>query len=215
MEFCGGTHLRSSGQAGQFRIVSESGVAAGIRRIEAITGLACYEASKEDRKTISEIASVLKVNKDQIVKKAEQNVANIKSLEKELKEISRKASGDQAGKAVSEAKDIKGLKAVISQVECDDASALRELADKIRDNIGSGVVFLSAVNGDKVLFVAMATQDAVKAGIHSGNIIREAAKVCGGGGGGRPDMAQAGGKDVTKIKDALETAERVITEQLG
>ena len=215
MEFCGGTHLRSSGQAGQFRIVSESGVAAGVRRIEAITGLACYEASKEDRKTITEIASVLKVNKDQIVKKSEQNVADIKSLEKELKEISKKASGDQAGKAVSEAKEINGFKAVVAQVECDDASALREIADGIRDKIGSGVVFLASVNGDKVLFVAMATQDAVKAGIHSGNIIREAAKACGGGGGGRPDMAQAGGKDTSKIGDALDVATKVINEQIG
>ena len=215
MEFCGGTHLKSSGQAGQFRIVSESGVAAGVRRIEAITGLACYEASKEDRKTIGEIASVLKVNKDQIVKKAEQNVADIKSLEKELKEISKKASGDQAGKAVSEATEIKGFKCVTAKVECDDAAALRDIADGIRDKIGSGVVFLAAVNGEKVLFVAMATQDAVKAGIHSGNIIREAAKACGGGGGGRPDMAQAGGKDITKIDDAIAVAGKVITEQLG
>ena len=95
MEFCGGTHLRNSSQAGQFRIVSESGVAAGVRRIEALTGLACYEASIEDRKAITDVASVLKVNKDQIVKKAEQSVAEIKSLEKEIKEISKKASGDQ------------------------------------------------------------------------------------------------------------------------
>ena len=215
MEFCGGTHLKSSGQAGQFRIVSESGVAAGVRRIEAITGLACYEASKEDRKTISEIATVLKVNKDQIVKKTEQNVSEIKSLEKELKELSKKASGDQAGKAVSEASEIKGFKCVTAKVECDDAAALRDIADGIRDKIGSGVVFLAAVNGDKVLFVSMASSDAVKAGIHSGNIIREAAKICGGGGGGRPDMAQAGGKDVSKIEDALKKAFEVISEQLG
>ncbi len=215
MEFCGGTHLRNSSQAGQFRIVSESGVAAGVRRIEALTGLACYEASIEDRKAITDVASVLKVNKDQIVKKAEQSVAEIKSLEKEIKEISKKASGDQAGKVVSEAKEINGFKAVVAQVECDDASALRDIADGIRDKIGSGVVFLAAVNGDKVLFVAMATQDAVKAGIHSGNIIREAAKACGGGGGGRPDMAQAGGKDTSKIGDALDVATKVISEQLG
>ena len=108
----------------------------------------------------------------------------------------------------------KGILDVIASIDCDDAATLRDMADSIKDKIGSGVVFLAANSGDKVLFVAMATPDAVKAGVHAGNIIKEAAKVAGGGGGGRPDMAQAGGKDVTKINDALAKAEEIITSQL-
>ena len=125
------------------------------------------------------------------------------------------AAGDVAGKAIESATEINGFKAVVAEIACDDASSLRDVADQIRDKIVSGVVFLAAPNGDKVLFVAMATADAVKAGIHSGNIIREAAKVAGGGGGGRPDMAQAGGKDVSKIAAALEMASSVISQQLN
>ncbi len=215
VEFCGGTHLTQTSQAGQFRIISESGVASGVRRIEAVTGKACYELMKADRTTISEVATTLKVNKDQIVKKSETVLADIKSLEKELNEMRKAAAGDVAGKAIDEAKDINGMKAVVAQIDCDDASALRDVADQIRDKIGSGIVFLAAANGDKVLFVAMATADAVKAGVHAGNIIREAAKVAGGGGGGRPDMAQAGGKDVSKISDALAKATEVIEQQLN
>lgn len=215
MEFCGGTHLSHSGQAGQFRIVSESGVASGVRRIEALTGMACYEASKEDRNLIDNMASALKVNKAGLISKAESLTAEVKSLEKEIKEIQKAQAGDLAGKAIDSAVEIGGFKAVFAEISCDDAAALRDTADQIRDKIGSGVVFLAANAGAKVLFTAMATADAVSAGAHAGNIIREAAKVCGGGGGGRPDMAQAGGKDASKIADALKAAEDVLKSQIG
>ncbi|MCQ2533616.1 MAG: alanine--tRNA ligase [Clostridia bacterium] len=214
MEFCGGTHLSHSGQAGQFRIVSESGVASGVRRIEAVTGMACYEMSKADRSLIDSMAEGLKVNRNQLLTKAEAMTSEIKSLEKEIKEMKKAQSGDVASEAIKSAKEVKGFKVVLASVECDDAAALRDMADSIKDKIASGVVFLASTNGDKVLFVAMATPDAVKAGAHAGNIIREAAKVAGGGGGGRPDMAQAGGKDVTKIADAINKAEEIINSQL-
>ena len=215
LEFCGGTHLTNSAQIGQFRIVSESGIAAGIRRIEAVTGTKCYEMNKADRNLIDEAASALKTPKDKIVERIDALHAEVKSLEKELSEIEKAKAGSFADSAVSSAKDIGGVKAVIASCDAADAAALRDTADKIRDKLECGVVFLAANGGDKLLFTAMATKSANEKGAHCGNIIKEAAKVAGGGGGGRPDMAQAGGKDVSKLADALAKAEKVLVSQVN
>ena len=215
IEFCGGTHLTQSSQAGQLRIISEAGVASGVRRIEAVTGKAAYELMKADRATIGDVASTLKVNKDQITKKSESLLADIKALEKELAAIKKAAAGNVADDLVKSATKVGSVDAVIAKVDAADAAELRDMADSIRDKLTSGFVFLAAENGDKVLFIAMASKDAVAAGAHSGNVIREAAKVAGGGGGGRPDMAQAGGKDASKIADALAKAAEVLGSQVG
>ena len=215
LEFCGGTHLSNSAQIGQFRIVSESGIAAGIRRIEAVTGAKCYEMSKEDRSLISDAAAALKTPKDKIVERIEALHAEVKTLEKEIAEIEKAKAGSFADSAVSSAKDIGGVKAVIASCDAADAAALRDTADKIRDKLECGVVFLAANGGDKLLFTAMATKSANEKGAHCGNIIKEAAKVAGGGGGGRPDMAQAGGKDVSKLAEALAKAEEVLASQVN
>ena len=215
LEFCGGTHLTNSAQIGQFRIVSESGIAAGIRRIEAVTGTKCYEMNKADRNLIDEAASALKTPKDKIVERIDALHAEVKSLEKELAEIEKAKAGSFADSAVSGAKEIGGVKAVIASCDAADAAALRDTADKIRDKLDCGVVFLAANGGDKLLFTAMATKSANEKGAHCGNIIKEAAKVAGGGGGGRPDMAQAGGKDVSKLADALAKAEEVLASQVN
>lgn len=215
LEFCGGTHLANSAQIGQFRIVSESGIAAGIRRIEAVTGERCYEMNKADRTLIDEAATALKTPKDKIVERIDALHAEVKSLEKELAEIEKAKAGSFADSAVSGAKDIGGVKAVIAACDAADAAAMRDTADKIRDKLDCGVVFLAANGGDKLLFTAMATKSAVDKGAHCGNIIKEAAKVCGGGGGGRPDMAQAGGKDVSKLADALAKAEEILASQVN
>jgi len=214
MEFCGGTHLKSSGRIGQFRIVSESGIAAGTRRIEAVTGLKCYEMSKADRTVISETAQTMKVAKDQIADKAKSLMGEVKSLEKTIRDIEKAAAGDFAETAVSGAVDVSGVKAVVAKCDAADAASLRDTADKIRDKLEAGVVFLAAETDGKLIFTDMATKSAVDRGIHCGNIIREAAKVAGGGGGGRPDMAQAGGKDVSKLQDALDKALEMIKEQV-
>ncbi len=215
LEFCGGTHLKNTAQIGQFRIVSESGIAAGIRRIEAVTGERCYEMSKADRNLIDEAAAALKTPKDKIVERIDALHAEVKSLEKELAEIEKAKAGSFADSAVAGAKDIGGVKAVIASCDAADAAAMRDTADKIRDKLDCGVVFLAANGGDKLLFTAMATKSAVEKGAHCGNIIKEAAKVAGGGGGGRPDMAQAGGKDVSKLADALAKAEEVLASQVN
>ena len=207
--------MKHTSQAGQLRIISETGIASGIRRIEAVTGKACYEMSVSDRNVISEVADTLKVNKDQIVRKSESLLAEIKTLEKEIAQIQKAAAGNVADEAVNSAVTLGATKAVFAKVDAADAPALRDMADQIRDRLDNGFVFLAAVNGDKVLFTAMATKSAVDAGAHAGNVIREAAKAAGGGGGGRPDMAQAGGKDVSKIDDALAAARSALEAQIG
>ena len=215
LEFCGGTHLKNTAQIGQFRIVSESGIAAGIRRIEAVTGARCYELSKADRALIDEAAAALKTPKDKIVERIDALHAEVKTLEKELAEIEKAKAGSFADSAVSGAKDIGGVKAVIAACDAADAAALRDTADKNRDKLDCGVVFLAAKKKNKKKFTAMATKSANEKGAHCGNIIKEAAKVAGGGGGGRPDMAQAGGKDVSKLADALAKAEEVLASQVN
>ncbi len=215
VEFCGGTHLTQSSQAGQLRIISEAGVASGVRRIEAVTGKAAYELMKADRSTISDVASTLKVNKDQIVKKSESLLSDIKALEKEIASIKKAAAGSVADDLIKAATKIGSVDVVCAKVDANDAAELRDMADGIRDRLENGFVFLAASNGDKVLFIAMASKNAVAAGAHSGNVIKEAAKVAGGGGGGRPDMAQAGGKDVSKVDDALAKANEVLKAQIG
>ncbi|MBO4449080.1 MAG: alanine--tRNA ligase [Clostridiales bacterium] len=214
LEFCGGTHLSNSSQIGQFRIVSEAGIAAGIRRIEAVTGAKCYEMNKADRALIDEAVAASKANKDTLVEKINGLHAEVKTLEKALAEIEKAKAGSFADDAVKSAKDFGPVKAVVASCDAADAAALRDTADKIRDQLECGVVFLAAEGEGKLLFTAMATKSAVDSGVHCGNIIKEAAKVAGGGGGGRPDMAQAGGKDVSKLADALAKAEEMIRSQV-
>ncbi len=214
MEFCGGTHLTNSNQVGQFRIISETGIASGVRRIEALTGIACYEANKEDRKLLSDVSSVLKTTKDLLVKKVEGLQSDIKSLEKEISSLNKAKASDEASKVIDSAIQVAGFNVVVADVESEDAASLRDMADGIKDKIGSGVVFLASKGNDKLIFTVMATADAIKAGVHSGNIVKQAASVAGGGGGGRPDMAQAGGKDISKLQDALDSAIATIKAQL-
>ena len=160
------------------------------------------------------LSQTLKVLKSELEKDAKRH-EEIKAANKEISEMKKAQAGSFADEAVAKAVDIAGLKVVISECDAEDAPALRDTADKIRDKIGSGVVFLASAAADKVLFTAMATKDAVEKGAHCGNIIREAAKICGGGGGGRPDMAQAGGKDASKIGDALTAALDTLRSQIG
>jgi alanyl-tRNA synthetase len=171
--------------------------------------------NKADRALLDEAASALKTPKDKICERIDALHAEVKTLEKEIADINKAKAGSFADDAVKTAKDLGGVKAVIASCDAADAAALRDTADKIRDKLECGVVFLAAKGEDKLLFTAMATKSAVDKGAHCGNIIKEAAKVAGGGGGGRPDMAQAGGKDVSKVDDALAKAEEVLSSQVN
>ncbi len=215
LEFCGGTHLTHTGQAGQFRILSETGVASGIRRIEAVTGLAAYELALSEKAILEAAGAALKTPEDQIVRKIRSLQSEIKTLEKDLAELHALESAGAADALFADAERIDGVSIVVASVDAQDADALRTTADHIRDKMTDGIVLLAAKTSDRLIFVAMATPGAIRRGVHAGNVIREAAKAAGGGGGGRPDMAQAGGKDPARLEDSLAAARAAIRAMLG
>lgn len=203
MELCGGTHVLNTATIGLFKIVSEGGVAAGIRRIEAVTGKGALKYIESLENLIKDVAVTLKSNIKDIPRRTEALIAELKEKEREIDTLKSKMAKDAAGNLLNEAKDVKGVKVITASLDL-DVDALRELGDKLKEKIENCVVVLAGVKDDKVNFVAMATKKAESNGVHAGNIIREVAKIAGGGGGGRPDMAQAGGKDKSKVNAALE-----------
>jgi len=214
MELCGGTHLGATSQAGFIKVLGESGVAAGVRRIEALTGEAALKYFNEREALLNEVAAVLKTSPQDTLKRIEALHTDIKNAEKEIEQLRSKLVSSSIDDVLSKAVEIKGIKVAIARFDQLDLEALRNTGDVIKNKLGSGVVVLASAYGGKVSFVATATKDVVAKGIHCGNIIREVAKATGGGGGGRPDMAQAGGKDVSKINEALQYAPKVIESQL-
>lgn len=215
IELCGGTHLRNTAQAGLFKIISESGVAAGVRRIEAVTGAAVYQRIKELENTINDIAEELKTNPNNIVQRLKSISKQLKEYEKEIDKFKAELAKSSIDDLLKNTKKIGDMTYITAELSGQDAKGLREAADLIRDRIKSGVVVLASESQGKVLFVAAATKDAVAKGVHAGNLLREVAKIAGGGGGGRPDMAQAGGKDPSKISEALQKVDVLLKEQLG
>lgn len=203
-ELCGGTHVRNSGQIGLFRILSESGVAAGIRRIEAVTGINAIKDIEEKNEIIKEASKALKCNEKDVVAKINSNLYDIREKDKEIEGLKAKLIKGAEDDIVKEAKEIKGIKYVTYALDNVDANGLRDLGDKVKNKLGEGVILLATTKDGKVNFVAMATKEAVSKGAHAGKIIKEVATIAGGGGGGRPDMAQAGGKLPEKVKEALE-----------
>lgn len=216
VELCGGTHVNNVAEIGLFKIVSEAGVASGVRRIEAITGKLAYDKVNIVEKTLNKTASLLKSRNNEVVEKIEALLTQVKTLEQQLALANSKMAQETASELLATAIDVNGVTIVNAEVEIEDMDGLRNLADLLRDKLTVGVIVLGAkIADDKVNFVVMATKDAVAKGIHAGNIIKETAKVAGGGGGGRPDMAQAGGKNPEKITEALTMATEVITKQIG
>ena len=214
IELCGGAHLDNTAQVGSFKIVSESGIASGVRRIEALTGAAALKHYQRQEESLKAVCKAVKSNPENMVKRVEAVIAEQKQLAKELESLKAKMAGGAADSILANAVEVKGIKLVAAEVKEADANALRTMGDQLKNKLGSGVVVLASANGGKVNLLAMATDDAVKAGAHVGNIIKAAAAVCGGGGGGRPNMAQAGGKDASKITEALTKAKEVLEGQL-
>ncbi|WP_415972396.1 alanine--tRNA ligase [Anaerotignum lactatifermentans] len=215
IELCGGAHLKNTAQVGSFKILSENGVAAGVRRIEAVTGkeaLKHYQAQEDE---IKEICRLVKSTPDKLLARLEQLLAEQKETAKELEKLKAKMAGGAADEMLNSKVEIGGVAVLAAEVKDMDGNALRTMGDQLKQKLGSGVVVLASGKDGKVNLMAMATDDVVKKGAHAGNIIKAAAAVCGGGGGGRPNMAQAGGKDASKIADALEKAKAVVAEQLG
>lgn len=209
-ELCGGTHVKNSGEIGLFRIVSEAGVAAGIRRIEAVSGLNALTFIEEKNNLLKEVALSLKCSEKEVLNKIHSQVTELKEKEKEIIELKRKLTGSLEEEILNNIKEVKGIKLVVAALKDIDSESLRDLADKIRDRIVDGAVVLGSVHAGKVQLIAMASKNAVSNGVHCGKIIKEVAAITGGGGGGRPDMAQAGGKIPEKLDEAISKVEHIL-----
>ena len=214
MELCGGVHVNNTALIGMFKIISESSSGAGVRRIEAVTGHGALAFVNETETLVRNIAQSLKCRTSDILGRIESLQTELKNAELKANEMSEKIASSQLDEIDSKVKDFKGIKALVQSVTVDDVDALRSLGDKMRDKVGGVVVLANVAAEDKINILAMATKDATKAGIHCGNIVKEVAKITGGNGGGRPDMAQAGGKDINKLQEALDAAWNIIAGQV-
>lgn len=214
-ELCGGTHVANTGMITAFKIVSESGIAAGVRRIEALTGEGVFRYYREQEAKLAEAAKLLKTTPAAVSEKIGHLLAEVKALQSENESLKSRAAKDALGDVMSQVKEIKGVKVLAAKVEGVDMNGLRDLGDQLKEKLGEGVVLLASVTDGKVSLMATATDGAMKAGAHAGNLIKAIASVVGGGGGGRPNMAQAGGKNPAGVDEAIAKAAEVMESQLN
>lgn len=214
IELCGGTHVTNTNDIGMFKIISESGVASGVRRIEAVTGREVYQYMSQLENMVTETASIFKSNKKDLVDKAHQVTEEMKELKREIEKLNSKLMSIESESIYEEVKQINGCNVLLKDFDGMEVNAMRDLGDKIKDKLGSVVLVFVSKESEKVSIMISATKDLVGKGVHSGKIIKEVAAILGGNGGGRPDMAQAGAKDATKVKEALDKAEALIREVL-
>lgn len=215
MELCGGTHVVNTGSIGQFKIVSETGIAAGVRRIEALTGDGLTAYYREAERQLHQAAKAAKATPAALSAKIEALLEEIKALHSENEKLKSKLAKGALGNVLDQVKEIKGVKVLAAQVEDTDMNGLRTLSDQLKEKLGEGVVVLASVQDNKVNLAAAVTPKAQEKGAHAGNLIKEIASLVGGGGGGRPGMASAGGKNPAGVSRCLEKVLEVVSEQLG
>ena len=213
-ELCGGTHVDNTGKITTFKIVSEAGVAAGVRRIEALTGEGVFAYYKEVERTLADAAKVAKTTPANLVEKIEHMLSDMKALQSELESLKSKAAKDALGDVMNQVTEVNGVQLLATSVDGVDMNGLRELGDQLKEKLGEGVVVIASSASDKVSLIAMATDGAMAKGAHAGNLIKGIAALVGGGGGGRPNMAQAGGKNPAGIPDAIAKVSEVLAEQV-
>ncbi len=213
-ELCGGTHVKNTGNITTFKIVSEAGVAAGVRRIEALTGEGVFAYYRDVENMLTEAAKAAKSTPANLVEKIEHMLAEMKALNSEIESLKSKAAKEALGDVMGQVKEVKGIKLLATSVEGVDMNGLRELGDQLKEKLGEGVIVIASSANDKVNLIAMATDGAMAKGAHAGNLIKGIAGLVGGGGGGRPNMAQAGGKNPAGIPDAIAKVEEVLAEQI-
>ena len=211
VELCGGTHLSRTSQVGLFKIVSEGGIAAGVRRVEAVTGEGAWRLVQALEDTVRAVAEALGAPEKQVVQAAQRAAAQRKELERQLQQLRR--SGAQAEDVV--VREVGGIRVATARASEADAETLGALADRIVRQHGSVVVVVGGSKDSRALFVAKVSPDLVAKGVHAGNLVREVAKIAGGGGGGRADFAQAGGKDPSKVEEALKAVADLVAAQMG
>ncbi|HJV31506.1 MAG TPA: DHHA1 domain-containing protein, partial [Bacillales bacterium] len=204
LELCGGCHVPNTSVIGLFKIVSESGIGAGTRRIEGVTGEAAYHLLNEQVGLLKEAAEKLKTNPKEIVNRIDGVMLEMKQLQRESESLAAKLGNIEAGNLVSKTKEINGVNVLAAKVQAADMNNLRNMADDIKQKLESAIIVLGSVDEGKVNLIASVTKDLIDKGYHAGKLVKEVAIRCGGSGGGRPDMAQAGGKDPQKLDEALQ-----------
>ncbi len=209
-ELCGGTHIDNTGKIGLFKIISESGIAAGTRRIEAVIGKEAYKIVNEKKDLLKEISTKLKCSEKELLSKLDQQVKELKEKDKEITVLKSKFASMGIDDIVSSSRNVKDINVISYELKDVDSDTLRDVCEKVRDKAPNSIVLLMSANAGKVIICAMATKDAVAKGAHCGKLIKEISSMLGGGGGGRPDMAQAGGKMPEKIQEAIEESYKIV-----
>ncbi len=210
IEFCGGTHLDNTAKAGMFKIISEASVAAGVRRIEALTGRKFLEMVEERQKTLNDAAAALKTTPNDLVQRADQVVEEVRSLTRNVDSLNGKIAEMKLSELLGAAQDVNGVSVIAAKLD-DTPEVMRSIGDILKERNANGVAVLATVTGEsKIQLLCVAGKDAIKAGAHAGKIIKEVAKLCGGGGGGRPDSASAGGKKTEKLDETLQAVASVV-----
>ncbi|QGQ95477.1 alanine--tRNA ligase [Paenibacillus psychroresistens] len=213
IELCGGCHVTNTAQIGLFKIASESGIGSGVRRIEAFTGRSAYEYLEQQMDLLKQSAALLKTNISDVPKRVDGLLAQLKELNRENESLRGKLSHVEAGQLTDQIKEVGGVTLLVAQVGNGDMDSLRTIVDQLKVKLNSAIIVLGSVSEDKVNLVAAVTPDLIAKGFNAGKIVKEAATICGGGGGGRPDLAQAGGKDASKLPEALRAVEAMIKLQ--
>jgi alanyl-tRNA synthetase len=213
-ELCGGTHVSRTAQIGALHITSEGSAAAGIRRIEAVTGRAAQDLIQQRLQTLEKMAGALGVQPEAVDERMAALQAQLQEKEKEIKQLQRKVARAEFEELLTQAHQVAGVNVIALKVAAPDATMLREMSDWFRDKLGSAVVVLATVSEGKPSLIATVTEDLTKRGLHAGNIIKAVAQVVGGGGGGKPSMAQAGGKDASRLDEGLAQVDELVRQMV-
>jgi alanyl-tRNA synthetase len=213
LELCGGTHVQRTGEIGLFRIVSEAGIAAGVRRIEAVTGLNALTHTREADHTLGQIAALVKGSASSVLEKVQQALADARALEKEMQQLKARLAAAAGDELLAKVVDCKGVKLLVSQVEGMDSKTVRDTAEQLKNKIGSGVVVLVATEGGKASIVVAVSAN-LTGKVKAGDLVNKLAVHVGGKGGGRPDLAMAGGSEVAGIVKVLTLAKDTVAEAL-
>ena len=214
IEFCGGTHLDNTAKVGAFELESESSVASGVRRIEAVTGKACLQKMEASQSVLADASSKLKVKPNELGSKIQSNLDEIKELKRVIEQYKAKDAAGEADRLLKDAKDLGGLKVLTAKISGADANRLRQMGDMLRDKNSGVVAVLSSINGEKPSFLAVCGKEAVAKGIKAGELVKLVCCACGGSGGGKPDSAMGGGKDVSQVDQALAQVEGFVTSRI-
>ena len=215
LELCGGTHVRSTGEIGAFDLLSESGIAAGVRRSEALTGAGAERVAQQRRQVLADLGTRLNAAPEELADKIEALFGRNRQLERSLDELRRRVAALEATNNLNEAREVQGVKVVVQRTQAEDVPSLRAMADGLRESLGSGVGVLGADIGGKVSFIAVVTDDLIEGrGLKAGDIVRGVAQLAGGSGGGKPHLAQAGGRDPSKLDEALAQVASIVEQQL-